>query len=166
MSMKVAWVLALALLSTACPTPADTSPMAEHPDSDTPTPAPSLEPSGETVTLSVVGEFTVGHARIHLHNPGREAAHASVTGLWFEVDGQRRPLELGSVHDMDRGVDLDPLAILVAPGQTLDLLIGFPSFVHEPGFRERAVVLVEVKEGPLVREVGSPLRFERRIPKR
>lgn len=156
--------LVFTLLSTACTvsTPPEPPPMTT-PSNDPPTQTTTPELVGETVTLSVVGEFRVGHGRFRLGNPGSEPVHAKVEGLWFEVDGQRTPLVLGSVHDLQLGINLDPLDIELAPGQTLTVLIGFPPFVHEPHAQESSAVVVSVAIDGRALEASSALRFERRL---
>jgi hypothetical protein len=136
------------------------SPVAENPAS------PVAELTGETVTISTVGEFVVGHGAFRLRNAGSEELVAAFDGLWLDVDGQRRPLQLGSIFDEDRSHNLDPGDMRVAAGETLAVTIGFPPFVHEPGASEQTAVVARLRAGGLPLEASSPLRFQRRIPLR
>jgi hypothetical protein len=161
--------LGLALLAfvLACPSRNQPKPAPEEKTMSTTenTATPAAELAGELVTISTAGDFRVGHGRFRLRNAGSEELVAALDGLWFEVNGQRQPLQLGSIHDVDRGHNLDPNDIRLAPGGTLTVLIGFPTFVHNPQAGEQTAVVVRLRAGASTLEASSPLRFERRIPR-
>jgi hypothetical protein len=129
------------------------------------TATPAAELTGEPVTISTTGDFRVGHGRFRLRNTGSQELVAALDGLWLDVNGQRQPLQLGSIHDVDRGQNLDPHDIRLAAGETLTVLIGFPPFVHNPQAGEQTAVVVRLRVDGSTREASSPLRFERRIPR-
>jgi hypothetical protein len=168
--------LALPALVLACssrdqpPAPPEdhTMPTTATPPSPTatPSPSPSAELTGETVTISTTGEFIVGHGQFRLRNAGNEELVAAFDGLWLDVNGQRQPLALGSIFDEERAQNVDPAAMRVAPGLTLTLAIGFPPFVYEPGASDRTAVVARLRTGAHALEASSPLRFQRRIPRR
>lgn len=158
--------LALLALLLACPsrdqppvTVETTMPATANP------PGPAAELAGEQVTISTVGDFRVGHDRFRLHNVGSDELVAAFDNLWLDVNGKRQSLQLGSIFEMERGQNLDPTYLRLAPGETLSLLIGFPSFVHNPKASEQTAAVVRLRAGARMLEASSPLRFERRIPR-
>jgi hypothetical protein len=159
--------LALLAFGLACPSQRQSPPAPQEKTMSTTenTQAPAAELTGEAVTISTTGDFRVGHGRFRLRNAGSQELIAALDGLWFEVNGQRQPLQLGSIHDVDRGQNLDPDDIRLAAGETLTVLIGFPPFVHNPQMGEQDAVVVRLRAGASTLEASSPLRFERRIPR-
>jgi hypothetical protein len=160
--------LTLALLACvlACPSQHQPPPTPEEKTMATEiTATPAAELTGEPVTVSTTGDFRVGHGRFRLRNAGSAELVAALDGLWLDVNGQRQPLQLGSIHDMDRGQNLDPHDIRLAASDTLTVLIGFPPFVHNPQAGEQTAVVVRLRVDGSTREASSPLRFERRIPR-
>ena len=148
------------------PTETGDTPRTHDADMTTPPSPAQVTFEGETVTISVVGEFRVGHGRFRLRNTGSDAAVVSVRDVWFASDGQRKKLALGSVHDVARGENLDAEALQLAPGDDRAVLIAFPMFSHEPRLSEQSAVVVRIRLGDTSLEASSPLRFERRIPRR
>jgi hypothetical protein len=159
--------LALLALVLACPSQHRAPPAPEEKTMATTeiAPTPAAELTGEPVTISTTDDFRVGHGRFRLSNTGSQELVAALDGLWLDVNGQRQPLQLGSVHDVDRGQNLDPHDIRLAAGETLTVLIGFPPFVHNPQPGEQTAVVVRLRVDGSTREASSPLRFERRIPR-
>ena len=122
--------------------------------------------SGEPVDISYVSDPTIGHGAFRLSNAGDAPISVAVTAAWLELGSQRKPLDRYTIYDLAQERMVDPKHFQVGAKATLGFLLGFPSMAYEPRFGESAAVGATLSAGGVELTARSPLRFERRIPRR
>lgn len=121
--------------------------------------------TGEPVTVSGVADLAVGHGRFRLENPGPSPVRAAVEAAFLAMGDDRRELTPATVFDVDRDVAHEPGGFEVAPG-AFTFMLGFPAVPDARGPGEEAAVVLRLSVDGATLEASSPVRLERRIPRR
>lgn len=121
---------------------------------------------GVPVTVSYVADPAVGRGEFALDNEGDAPLSAAVVEAWLDRDGDRLPLPGVSLFDLGTEQAVESADLAVPARSTRRFLVGFPRVAVDGPVPAATTVGLRVRVGDLELEAASPIRLERRIPRR
>lgn len=121
---------------------------------------------GKTVTVSYVSDPSFGHGEFLIMNLKDDAMTARVLSVRLERDSGQIIVPEYHVYNRDQMKTEVNNEFLIASGEEATVLVGFPAVPYEPRFGDEIMVLATFKIDDREEEVGSVIKFERRIPLR